>query len=57
VDFANSADREEAEGKPLQKSAALEKTARELAAAGVEFSEAELPRSFRAQDDHGEHAG
>jgi hypothetical protein len=57
VDFANSADREEAEGKLLQKRAALEKTARELAAAGVEFSEAELPRSFRAQDDHGKHTG
>jgi hypothetical protein len=43
VDFANSADREEAEGKLLQKRATLEKKARELASAGVEFSEADLP--------------
>jgi len=46
--FANPADREVAEGKLLQKRAALEKNARELVAAGVEFSEADLPRSFRA---------
>lgn len=52
ADFANSTDRELAEGKLLQKRAALEKTAKELAAAGVEFSDADLPRSFRAQDDH-----
>lgn len=51
VDFANVADREEAQGKLLQKRAALEKTARELVAAGVEFSEADLPRSFRIPDD------
>jgi hypothetical protein len=29
----------------------LEKTARELSASGVEFNEAELPRSFREQAD------
>ena len=52
VAFANPADREEAESKMLQKRAALEKTARELAAAGVEFSEADLPRSFRGNADH-----
>jgi sulfite reductase beta subunit-like hemoprotein len=57
ADFANLADRDEAEVKLLQKRAALEKTARELAAAGVEFSEADLPRSFRAQGDHGKHTG
>ena len=49
VEFPNPAEREEAKGKLLQKRAALEKTAKELAAAGVEFSDAELPRSFRAQ--------
>lgn len=52
MEFANAADREEAEGKLLNKRAALEKTAKELAAAGVEFSDAELPRSFRMPDDH-----
>jgi len=50
-EFANSTDREEAEGKLLNKRAALEKTARELVAAGVEFSDADLPRSFRESDD------
>ena len=57
ADFANLADRDEAEVKLLQKRAALEKTARELADAGVEFSEADLPRSFRAQTDHGKQEG
>jgi len=51
VDFANSDDRDEAEGKLRQKRAALERTAKELAAAGVEFSVADLPRSFRAQSE------
>jgi hypothetical protein len=54
-DFASSADREEAESKLISKRAALEKTARELAAVGVEFSDAELPRSFGDQagtEDH-----
>ena len=54
MDFPNPADREEAQGKLLQKRAALEKTARELAAGGVEFSEAELPRSFRLPGDQPE---
>lgn len=49
VTFASDADREEAEKKMQAKRATLEKTARELAAAGVEFSPADLPRSFRAQ--------
>ena len=57
VDFANSEDREAAEGKLLQKRATLAKTARGLAAAGVEFSEADLPRSLRAQGDHREYKG
>ena len=55
VDFASSADREEAENRLVEKRAALEKTARELAAEGVEFKDAELPRSFGDQDDAGRH--
>lgn len=51
-EYATAEDRELAESKLLQKRAALEKTAKELAAAGVEFSAADLPRSFRAQVDH-----
>jgi len=50
-EFADPAERKEAEAKLQQKRTALEKTARELAAAGIEFSEAELPRSFRVQSD------
>ena len=54
--FASSADRDEAESKLITKRAALEKTARDLAAKGVEFSEADLPRSFgyqvNAEQDH-----
>ncbi len=57
ADFENAADRELAEGKLLQKRAALEKTARELAAAGVEFADADLPRSFRAQSELPQAAG
>lgn len=48
--FASPEDREEAEKKMLAKRATLEKAARELAASGIEFSEAELPRSFRAAE-------
>jgi hypothetical protein len=51
VDFATDGDREEATDKLTQKRAALEKTARQLAAAGVEYSVADLPRSFRAQGE------
>jgi hypothetical protein len=51
VDFASEADRQEAANKLLAKRATLEKTARELAASGVEFREEELPRSFRPQYD------
>jgi hypothetical protein len=51
VDFASTADRDEAAKKLLAKRSPLEKAARELAASGVEFSSDELPRSFRPQDD------
>jgi hypothetical protein len=51
VEFATLSDRKEMEDKLLAKRAALEKIARELAASGVEFREAELPRSFRTQAD------
>jgi hypothetical protein len=47
--FATEADRQDAESKMLTKRASLERTARELSASGVEFSEEDLPRSFRAQ--------
>lgn len=55
--FDSASDRKAEEGKLLQKRASLEKTARELAAAGVEFSEADLPRSFRASAEHPAHDG
>ena len=45
--YASAADREEAESKLLAKRAPLEKTARELAASGVEYRKEDLPRSFR----------
>ncbi len=47
VAFATPQEREEAANKLLAKRAPLEKTARELAASGVEYLEDELPRSFR----------
>lgn len=50
--FASPADREEAEKRILTKRATLVRTAKELAAAGVEFSELDLPRSFRAEKEH-----
>jgi hypothetical protein len=46
-EFASPGDRDEAEKKLLAKRAPLEKTARELAASGVEFADTDLPRSFR----------
>jgi len=55
VEFASPREREEAEGKLLAKRAPLEKTARELAASGVEFDDKDLPRSFRA--GYREHEG
>jgi hypothetical protein len=47
VEFASPADRQEAEDKLVSKRGSLEKTARELAASGVEYRKEELPRSFR----------
>lgn len=47
MEFASAADREGAEKKLLAKRAPLEKTARELAASGVEYDLKDLPRSFR----------
>jgi hypothetical protein len=46
--FASTADREGAESKLVTKRASLAETAKQLVAAGVEFSQSELPRSFRA---------
>lgn len=46
--FASTADREGAESKLLAKRASLAQTAKQLVAEGVEFSPADLPRSFRA---------
>lgn len=50
VEFASAPDREEAEKSLLAKRAALEKTALELAASGVEYEEKDLPRSFRTMN-------
>ncbi len=55
AEFASAADREQAQEKLLSKRASLEKTARELAASGIEFDDKDLPRSFRA--GYGEHEG
>lgn len=49
--FASPADREHAEKKMLTKRAALAETARELAAAGIEFNPSDLPRSFRSSEN------
>lgn len=46
--FASIADREGAESKLVTKRASLAETARQLVAAGVEFNQSDLPRSFRA---------
>ena len=51
VEFASVAEREEAEKKMVAKRATLVKKARELAAAGIEFSPNDLPRSFRETAD------
>ncbi|MFZ0305405.1 MAG: hypothetical protein WAL75_22135 [Terracidiphilus sp.] len=45
--FDSAADREVAENKLLAKRASLAETARQLVADGVEFTPADLPRSFR----------
>jgi hypothetical protein len=50
VQFSSIADREGAENKLLAKRASLAQTARQLVADGVEFSPADLPRSFRASE-------
>jgi hypothetical protein len=47
MEFASPSDREEAREKLLVKRNSLEKTARALAASGIEFEDKELPRSFR----------
>jgi len=47
VQFDSAADREVAENKLLAKRASLAETARQLVADGVEFTAADLPRSFR----------
>jgi hypothetical protein len=49
VEFLTPADREEAQDKLRSKRAPLEKTARQLAASGVEFAPEDLPRSFRPE--------
>jgi hypothetical protein len=49
VDFPTPEDRKDQTNKLIAKRAALEKTARELAASGVEYNDAELPRSFRGE--------
>ena len=49
--FESAADREVAEGKLAAKRASLAETARQLVAEGVEFSPADLPRSFRAASE------
>lgn len=48
-EFASPEDRDEAEKRLLAQRAPLEKTARELAASGVEFEDKDLPRSFRVE--------
>jgi hypothetical protein len=53
VVFASPEDREEAEKKMLTKRAQLAETAKKLAAEGIEFNPAELPRSFRVAQDAG----
>ncbi|HEY1648540.1 MAG TPA: hypothetical protein VGF96_11180 [Terracidiphilus sp.] len=55
VVFATPAEREEAESKIVSKRASLAESARKLAADGVEFNPAELPRSFRASSQASEH--
>jgi hypothetical protein len=51
VQFDSAADREVAENKLLAKRASLAETARQLVADGVEFTAADLPRSFRVTAD------
>lgn len=51
--FESMADRKEASNKLLTKRASLAETARQLVADGVEFSPADLPRSFRTSEQIG----
>ena len=53
VQFDSAADRQGAESKLMSKRASLAETARQLVSDGVEFSPADLPRSFRASADAG----
>jgi len=53
AEFDSTADREGAESKLLSKRESLAQTARQLVAEGVEFSPADLPRSFRAAESAG----
>lgn len=55
MEFDSTADREKAHETLLSKRASLEKTARELAASGIEFDDKDLPRSFR--EGYGRHDG
>ncbi len=48
--YDSIADRKEAENKLITKRASLAQTAVQLVAEGVEFSPADLPRSFRAAE-------
>ena len=48
AEFDSPSERDDAKAKLLTKRAALEKAAKELAAEGVEFNQADLPRSFSA---------
>ena len=59
IEFASQADHDEAEKSLLTKRTLLEKTARALAAAGVEFDEKDLPQSFRVEaiEQEAEHKG
>jgi hypothetical protein len=53
VMFSTPQEREEAEKRMLAKRAPLAETAKRLAAEGIEFNPAELPRSFRVAEDAG----
>jgi hypothetical protein len=53
AEFASTADRKVAEDKLLSKRSSLAETAKQLVADGVEFSPADLPRSFRTAEEAG----
>lgn len=57
AEFPTLEDRNDAKDKLVTKRAGLEKTARELAASGVEFNPAELPRSFRSDVERSVRSG